>query len=114
MSDSILRKIERCEALSKSSNINEAATAYKQMQSLIKKHNVPHKASQTNFKAGDKVVYIPLHRTDDVLTICLMMDEDHLRYPVAFMGGINACGIIMIRHATPDEIVAGKRTGKIA
>ncbi|MFC2997580.1 DUF2786 domain-containing protein [Acinetobacter sichuanensis] len=114
MNGSILRKIERCEALSKSSNINEAATAYKQMKVLIEKYNVLHKASQTNFKAGDKVVYIELHRTDEVLTICLLMDKDHLQYPVAFMGGINACGIIMLRHATPDEIIAGKRIGKTA
>ncbi|CAM2994875.1 DUF2786 domain-containing protein [Acinetobacter celticus] len=114
MSDSILRKIKHCEALSKSPNGNEAAVAYKQMQALIKKHHIAYKANQTNFKAGDKVVYIPLHRTDEVLTISLMMDKDHLRYPVAFMGGINACGIIMIRHATPDEIITGKRAGKTA
>ena len=62
--NSILRKIERCEALSKSPNGNEAAVAYKQMQALINKYSTPYKASQINFKTGDKVVYIEVRELD--------------------------------------------------
>lgn len=40
MNDDILRKIKRCMDLSKSDNENEAALAFKQMQSLMSKHNV--------------------------------------------------------------------------
>ena len=107
--NSILRKIERCEALSKSPNGNEAAVAYKQMQALINKYSTPYKASQINFKTGDKVVYIEPSRTDSVLTIKSMITGDHLRHPVALMGGTYGCGVIMLRHATDEEIKVGKR-----
>lgn len=42
MNENILRKIKRCMDLSKSSNPNEAAMAFKQMQALMQKHGVTH------------------------------------------------------------------------
>ena len=61
------------------------------------------------FEVGDKVVYIEPSRTDSVLTIKSMITGDHLRHPVALMGGTYGCGVIMLRHATNEEIKAGKR-----
>ena len=61
------------------------------------------------FEVGDKVVYIEPSRTDSVHTIKSMITGDHLRHPVALMGGIYGCGVIMLRHATDAEIAAGKR-----
>lgn len=40
MDDAILRKIKRCMDLSSSSNEHEAAMALKQMQAMMKKHNI--------------------------------------------------------------------------
>lgn len=43
ISDDVLRKIKRCMDLSSSSNENEAALAFKQMQALMDKHGVTSK-----------------------------------------------------------------------
>jgi len=51
MNESILRKIKRCMDLSKSSNPNEAATAFKQMQALMNKYGV----TQAEILASDVV-----------------------------------------------------------
>jgi hypothetical protein len=40
MSDSVIKKIMHCEALSKSGNANEAANALRQMHALMKKHQI--------------------------------------------------------------------------
>lgn len=40
MTESIIKKIMRCEALTKSGNANEAANALRQMNALMKKHQI--------------------------------------------------------------------------
>ena len=40
MNPDILKKIKKCLALAKSSNVNEAATALRQAQALMKQHNI--------------------------------------------------------------------------
>lgn len=53
MDESILRKIKRCMDLSKSTNPNEAAMAFKQMQALMSKYGVTH----TEILASDITEY---------------------------------------------------------
>lgn len=79
------------------------------MQQLREKAALEHRRQHNIFEIGDKVVYIEPSRTDSVLTIKSMITGDHLRHPVALMGGIYGCGVIMLRHATNEEIKAGKR-----
>lgn len=47
MTESILLKIRKCLALSRSSNVHEAAIALKQAQALMQKHNLDHEALRT-------------------------------------------------------------------
>ena len=81
---------------------------YERLES-IDKALLEYRRQHNIFEIGDKVVYIEPSRTDSVLTIKSMITGDHLRHPVALMGGIYGCGVIMLRHATNEEIKAGKR-----
>ena len=79
------------------------------MMKLKEKQALENRRKNNIFEVGDSVVYIELNRTDSVLTIKSMITGDHLRHPVALMGGVHGCGVIMLRHATDAEIKAGKR-----
>ncbi len=87
MNEKILRKIKRCLALAKSSNANEAATALRQAQALMQKHQI----SKSDISAAD------------ICSHCVSVGAG-IKPPVYIVGLINlirkAFGVEMVYRST--------------